>query len=1235
MASSKANLQIRLFGPFDVQIDGAPLPPLRTRKDAWLLALLILRHGRPVDRVWLAGTLWPDSDHTESLRNLRNSLHELRRALGVQRDRLESPTATTLRLELAEAHVDLLEYDAAISRGDTEALVLAVQLYAGVLLEGCTEEWVFQERAVREASYLRSLETLAQKALDRHDQAQCISYLERLLTIDPLEEGAVRQLMTAQVRSGNYAAAVMSYRNLRLKLREAVNAAPDPETVALYKRLRADVRRRGAEAATAPQPPTSERPSRQAGLTVNGNVEAAAKSVAPPPSEPVLPPTPIPTGTVTFLFTDIEGSTRLWEAHPDAMRAAVARHDTLMRQAIERHDGHVFKTIGDAFCAAFPDASQALSAALASQLALAVEPWAEPIRIRVRMALHTGVAEVRDNDYFGQCVNRVARLLAIGHGGQTLISGTTQELLREELPNGVTLQYRGSHRLRDLQRPETVFQLLHPELPAEFPPLRSLSAHPNNLPQQVTSFVGREKELEEVTALLVTSRLVTLTGMGGVGKTRLSLAAAESVAEFYRDGVYVVELAGIPDYRDVPAAVALALGLKAAGGVELPTAICEMLRSRQTLLVLDNFEQVVEAAGFVALLLQNCAQLTCLVTSRHLLQIAGEREFAVEPLPLPVSDNDMNALQQCSSVRLFLERGQTAHANFQLSAANAPAITEICRRLEGLPLAVELTAALLRGMTPQQILPRLQDRFRLLASSQRDLPPRQRSLRGAIDWSYDLLTPEEQRLFAEVSVFVGSFSIEAAEYVCTLDNALELLFSLRDKSLLKPVETNDEMRYSLLEMLRDYARDKRSGMEREAEIRDRHAEYYLGRLQEWDAKRFTGGLEGEQARNAIAAELPNIRAGMDWAVERGDHGRVIAYGSALFWFLCGRGLYDEAETRLTVAEKSARSSGDTAGLAVLLNRHGVIAWDRAEYAAAREWFQESYDLSRAIDDQNQMFWTLSSLGNVAWAQMEYPEAQRLWEEALKLAIATEQPAREAMLRANLGNLAVDRGDFATAERHLAASLELDRRNQRQRGIAYTLSHMAQLHYYQGRYCEALERMEEAQPIFADLDSQHEIAWSLALTGRVLLATGRVAEAKSRAQEGLEIAQKHRIRRSEVEALEVLAGAAAQEEDWTLSDILFRRGYEIARQTRARRSMLDLLHDHGRRQHRRGYVERAYLMLSLAAQGYGDVCGAIGQAAAIQRDDVRATLTSEQIQRLDTTLAALTLDTALDCLKVED
>ena len=473
----------------------------------------------------------------------------------------------------------------------------------------------------------------------------------------------------------------------------------------------------------------------------------------------------LPTGTVTFLFTDLEGSTRLWEDYPQAMRGALARHDEILRGAVEGQGGVVVKSTGDGLHAAFASAEGALLAAAAGQAGLAAQAFEVTGPLRVRMGIHTGAGDLRDGDYFGPALNRAARLMAVGHGGQVLVSLATEELVRDTLPSELGLVELGEHRLRDLSRAERVFQLRAAGLAAEFPALRSLDALPGNLPVQVTSFVGREQQLTRVARDLREARLVSLTGVGGVGKTRLALAVAAEVAPEYRDGAWLVELAGVRDPDGVPDAVVATFGLQPSGGRSATETLLEFLRGKQLLLVLDNCEHLLRVvADLVGSVMRGCPDVRMLATSREGLNVAGEHMLGVPSLGMADEGADLETVAGCDAVVLFVDRARAVRAGFALDDTNVAAVAQVCRRLDGIALAIELAAARVAMLTPNELARRLDQRFRLLAGGQRGVVERHQTLRAAIDWSYDLLSEAEQVLLARLAVFVGGFSLEAAEF---------------------------------------------------------------------------------------------------------------------------------------------------------------------------------------------------------------------------------------------------------------------------------------------------------------------------------------------------------------------------------------------------------------------------------------------------------------------------------------
>jgi predicted ATPase/class 3 adenylate cyclase/Tfp pilus assembly protein PilF len=845
-----------------------------------------------------------------------------------------------------------------------------------------------------------------------------------------------------------------------------------------------------------------------------------------------------PTGTLTFLFTDIEGSTKLWESHPKAMQPALARHDELLRGATEQHGGYVFKTVGDAFCCAFPTVPDALEAALEIQRRLLTSELEQTGPLRVRMALHTGTAEERDGDYFGPPVNRVARLLSAAHGGQVLLSLPAQELVRDLLPAGTSLRDLGEHHLKDLFRPERVFQLLAPELPSEFPPLRTLDAYRNNLPIQPTPLVGREKEVSEVCDLLRggETRLLTLTGPGGTGKTRVALQAAADLLDDFPDGTFFAPLATLTEAELFLPAIAETLGVREIGEQPLDESLKDYLSERRMFLVLDNFEQVLGAAPAVTELLAGAPGLKVLATSRAHLGLYGEHEFPVPPLTLPDLRHppSFERLTQYEAVGLFLERARALKPDFAITNESAPAVAEICVRLDGLPLAIELAAARIKMLPPKAMLQRLGSRLKLLTGGARDLPERQRTLRATIEWSHALLDEGEQVLFARLAVFSGGRTLEAIEAICDAEGDLpvdsfEGVSSLLDKSLIRQEEgPNGEPRFVMLETVHEFAREKLGESAEAEEIKRVHAEYFLTLAEEANPQ--LKGPDQLQWLERLEAEHDNMRAALTWALERREAEVVLRLGGALWWFWSVRGYHSEGRRWLQEA-LAMDGRGSPESRAMALAGAGTLASEQGDLDRAKEACEEGLELL-ANEAREARLWLLGCLGLVAWEREELGQATQLFEEILALSREMSDIWLIATSLSNLALVSHSRGDSERATELYEESMDLFRELGDKQSLARCLNDLGMVVYSQDDLGRAAQLTEEAVALFRELGNRGGVSVGLYNLGWIALLQDDTGRAADLYRESLSLSWEtglNLLTQSALEGLACLAGARGEAE----------------------------------------------------------------------------------------------------------
>ena len=794
---------------------------------------------------------------------------------------------------------------------------------------------------------------------------------------------------------------------------------------------------------------------------------------------------------MTFLFTDIEGSTRIaQQLRGERWTSILSRHRDLIRAAIAAADGHEEKTEGDGFFAIFRRPTDAVRATVDAQRRLSAEPWPDGVDVRVRMGLHTGDGVLdSDGEYVGADVHRAARVGAAGNGGQILLSETTSSLVADELPEGVTIRGLGQHRLKDL-RPEQICQLVIEGLQTEFPPIRSLDRRPNNLPTQLTSFVGREAELAAAAGLLSTTRLLTLTGPGGTGKTRLSLQLAANVADEFEDGAWFVALEPVRDPSLVASRIAGALGLVETANRSARDLLAEWLAGRHALLVLDNFEQVIEAAPVVADLLRASPRLSVIATSRAALRVSGEQEYPVPGLPVPRDILALSELEklnlpkdqrgiaaegisQYEAVRLFIARAVAVRPDFEVTNDNAPAVAGICSRLHGMPLAIELAAARIKLLTPDAILARLEHQLGVLAAGSRDLPERQQTLRGAIAWSYDLLDEGEQRLLWRLAVFVGGCSLEIAETVCGPADeigidVLDGLVALADQSLVRSEEVDGETRFRQLDTIREFALEKLIASGERDEIDRRHTAAFLTLVE--DAAPRLSGAEQRRWLGRIEREHDNIRAVLDRATAAPEPAVAIRTAFAMWRYWQKRGHLSEASRRLAAIASQPWSRDDPALRARLMEAVGGVAWWTASPDVMVPAYEEALAIWRSIGDKREI-------------------ANALYNNSFQYSISPDPK---------------DNDPDGAGFRGMNDALALFREVGDERGIANALWGVGNYRYFKSAPDQGASYIREALEIFQRIGELTMAAWSMHMLGAALLRLGKIDEARAPFREALRV-----------------------------------------------------------------------------------------------------------------------------------
>ncbi len=867
----------------------------------------------------------------------------------------------------------------------------------------------------------------------------------------------------------------------------------------------------------------------------------------------------LPTGTVTLLFTDIAGSTHLLTQLGECYTQVLAEYRQVLRAAFGQWNGNIVDTQGDAFLVVFARATDAVQSSVSAQRALGSHAFPHGAVVPVRMGLHTGEPQRTAEGYVGLDVHRAARLMSTGHGGQVLLSQTTCSLVEQNLPEGVSLRDLGEHRLKDLGRPMRLFQLVIADLPTDFPPPHTLESFPNNLPVQPTPFLGREDEVAAIGDLLRREdvRLVTLTGPGGTGKTRLALQVAADVSELFSSGVFFVNLAPLSDPALVIPTIAETLAIREGSSQTLLSRLTEELRLRQILLLLDNFEQVVSAAEQVAALLTICPHLKMLVTSREVLHVRAEHEFPVPPLAVPDPDHlpDLVALSHQAAVALFLQQAQAVKPDFQLTDTNASAIAELCARLDGLPLAIELAAARMKQFSPRALLARLGNRLAVLTSTSRDVSARQQTLRNTIAWSYQLLDAPEQRLFRQLSVFTGGCTLEAIEAVCAPPSSasepiLDGVASLIDKSLLQQMDQHvgEESRFVMLETIREYALEHLESHEEIEATRRAHATYFLALAEE--AERGMTGPQQAALLEHLEQEHDNLRAAMQWSTSHGAEGNAIALrlGGALysFWFVRayfseGRDFLERALSRSSEAAASVRAK--------VLYATSQLNDDLGSLDRAEALCEESLELYRELGDTRGIANCLHLLADIVWGRGNLASSRVLGEESLMLFRELDDSRSVAYLLYHLGSLAVEQGEYARGHDLLTESVTINRKLGDTRIIAVSLFRLARLFWVSGGdLAQAHLWLDEGLALSREVGDKESIANCLSLSGILALSKGDTDGATSQLEQALALFQEMNRQDGIAHSLYTLAQMATVQQDAAHSQALYEQGIKVARES---------------------------------------------------------------------------------------
>lgn len=944
----------------------------------------------------------------------------------------------------------------------------------------------------------------------------------------------------------------------------------------------------------------------------------------------------------------------MWEEHPHEMRKALPRHEEMVESSVAVFGGNIVRSQreGDSFLIVFEHPGSAVACALEFQRTLLSERWPDGLDLRVRAAINAGKAELREGDYFGQAVSRTARIRSVAHGGQTLVSKAAHDLLdllQLSLPQEATLRPMGAHRLKDLSRPEELYELRHPDLPSDFPPLRSLETLPNNLPIQLTSFIGREKEIDEVREMLSRTRLVTLHGSGGAGKTRLAAQVAGELADEFAEGVWMVELDSVSDSRSMEQQLATVMGVREDPGTPLLLTLIDHLRRRQTLLLVDNCEHLIhESARLVESLLKACPELKVLATSREPLRVPGETLVRVPSLGFPDPDANvpLSALNEFDALRLFVDRALHVNPDFSFAEADAAAVAEISRHTSGIPLAIELAAAWVNVLRPVEIARRMSETggFQMLARGNRTSAPRQQTLQAAVQWSYDLLEERERLLFNRLSMFTGSFSLEAAEGVCAGDGIeageiLDLLSSLVDKSLIVVEEGPSVPRYSLLMTMRAYARERLVEAGEEDRVALEHLDWFAALAEKFDEE--FDGPDRVAWIELIETEHENMRQALERSMrESPDTLLRIAASLRRFWHvrghisegrkwlemalvetddmpalrakaLRGAGAFASFEGDVSAAQSFyeagialARDTGDEAGLAMSLNNLGIVCQDLGDYSRARDLLKESLDLERRLGSQLRIAGCLANLGSVAIYQGNYEEAQSSIEEALDISRNEKDQNLESRLLHNLAEVHFNRGNYSKARELYEQCLRLETEVGDKQVRARSLIALSSLAREEGDFGRARILNEEAVSLAREVGERQASASGLLNEGALLKAEGKISAAVAIYQQALSMAREIGSRQLIADVLNDLGRAALADGDDDQALSFLKESLAMRREMGDRAGISESLEGIASVAKSRGDLERSARLLGAA----GLIRESIGAPVALsQRSEMDALL----------------------------